>query len=142
MTDVPRPSAAPTDDHRLPTDHPNPPRRRGRLKSRPGKISNPIDGPTRSRGCVKAVSGGSDASYMLYTNQRWSRRVPKARYAKTATPESIEADRAHLDSTTTQCLKTWWRTAAANRRDQRRAHGEPTSHIHGGGIRTVIDPRT
>ena len=40
-TDVPRPSTAPTDDHRLPADHPNPPRRCGRLKSRPRKVSNP-----------------------------------------------------------------------------------------------------
>ena len=37
--DVPRPSAAPTDDHRLPTNHPNPPRRCGRIKTRPTSIS-------------------------------------------------------------------------------------------------------
>ena len=40
-TDVPRPSAAPTNDHRLPVDHPNPPRRRGQLKSRPRRVSHP-----------------------------------------------------------------------------------------------------
>ena len=40
-TDVPRPSTAPTNDHRLPMDHPNPPRRRRRLKSRPRRVSNP-----------------------------------------------------------------------------------------------------
>ena len=38
-TDVPGLSTAPTDDHRLPTDHPNPPRRCGRLKTRPRSIS-------------------------------------------------------------------------------------------------------
>ena len=38
-TDVPRPSTAPTNDHRLPADHPNPPRRRGRLKTRPSRVS-------------------------------------------------------------------------------------------------------
>ena len=40
-TDVPRPSTAPTEDHRLPADHPNPPRRRGRLKTRPTRVSHP-----------------------------------------------------------------------------------------------------
>ena len=29
-----------------------------------------------------------------------------------------------------QCLKTWWRTAAANRRDQRRAHKPHTRQWH------------
>ena len=105
--DVPRTSTPATTYLRRPTDNPNPPRRRGRLKPRSTRISNPIDGPTRSRGRVKAVSGGSDASYMLYTNRRSSRRVPKVRYAKTATPESIEADRAHLDSATTSRAATY-----------------------------------
>ena len=36
---VPRPSTPPTIDHRHPTEHPNPPRRRGRIKTRPRQIS-------------------------------------------------------------------------------------------------------
>ena len=38
--DVCRPSTAPTIDHRPPADHPDPPHRRGRLKSRPRSVSN------------------------------------------------------------------------------------------------------
>ena len=38
-TDVPRPSTASTNDPRRPIDHPNPPRRRGRLKRRSTSIS-------------------------------------------------------------------------------------------------------
>ena len=37
--DVPEASTPPTIDHRRPTNHPNPPRRRGRLKTRPTSIS-------------------------------------------------------------------------------------------------------
>ena len=36
---VPRPSTPPTIDHRHPTDHPNPPRRRGRIKMKPRQVS-------------------------------------------------------------------------------------------------------
>ena len=36
---VPEPSTPPPDHHRRPTDHPNPPRRRGRIKTRTRKIS-------------------------------------------------------------------------------------------------------
>ena len=67
---VPRPSTPPNIDPRRPIDHPNPPRRRGRLKSRPTRVSNPRR-PTRSHGRVKAGSGGSDASHMLYMDRRW-----------------------------------------------------------------------
>jgi hypothetical protein len=41
MAHVPRPSTPHPIDHRHPTDQPNPPRRRGRLKTRPTKVSNP-----------------------------------------------------------------------------------------------------
>jgi hypothetical protein len=40
-TDVPRPSTPPTDTSKRPMDHPNPPRHRGRLKTRPTRVSNP-----------------------------------------------------------------------------------------------------
>jgi hypothetical protein len=99
-TDVPRPSTPPTDTSKRPMDHPNPPRRRGRLKSRPREVSTP-GGPTRPHGRAKAVSGGSDASYMMYMDRRWWRRVPAMRNAKTRPLESIEDERAHLDSATT-----------------------------------------
>ena len=36
---VPRPSTPPTIDHRHPMDHVNPPRRRGRIKTRPRQVS-------------------------------------------------------------------------------------------------------
>jgi hypothetical protein len=36
---VPGPSTPPPDDHRRPTYHPNPPRHRGRLKTRPRQVS-------------------------------------------------------------------------------------------------------
>ena len=68
-TDAPEPSQPPNNDHRLPTNHANPPRRRGRLKRRSTRVSNP-GRPTRSHGRVKAGSGGSDASYMLYMDRR------------------------------------------------------------------------
>ena len=41
ITDVPESSKPPPIDHRLPTDHPDPPCRRGRLKTRPTRVSNP-----------------------------------------------------------------------------------------------------
>ena len=41
-TDVPEPSTPPTIDPRRPTDHPNPPRHHGRLKTRPRSISTRI----------------------------------------------------------------------------------------------------
>ena len=38
-TNVPGPSTPPPIDHRQPNDHPNPPRRRGRLKTKPTRVS-------------------------------------------------------------------------------------------------------
>ena len=40
-TNVPGPSTPPPNHHRRPHTHPNPPRRRGRLKTRPTSVSNP-----------------------------------------------------------------------------------------------------
>jgi hypothetical protein len=104
--DVPRPSTPHPMDHRHPTDQPNPPRRRGRLKTRSRRVSTP-GRPTRSHGRVKAVSGGSDASYMMYMDRRWWRRVPAIRNAKTRPLESIEDERVHLDSATTSRAATY-----------------------------------
>ena len=65
--DAPRPSTPPTIDPRRPTDHPNPPRRRGRLKTRPRRISTrrwtyQVTRTRRGRigriGCVKHVVHG------------------------------------------------------------------------------------
>ena len=63
-THVPRPSTPPPINHIHPADQPNPPRRRGQLKSRPRNISNPrwtyqATWTCRSRirriGCVRYV---------------------------------------------------------------------------------------
>jgi hypothetical protein len=99
-TDAPGPSEPPPDHPRSLTDYVDPPRRRGRLKTRPREVSTP-GGPTRPRGRAKAVSGGSDTSYMMYMDRRWWRRVPAMRNARTRPLESIEDERAHLDSATT-----------------------------------------
>ena len=68
--DIPEASTPPTIDPRRPTDHPNPPRCRGRLKRRSTRVST-SGGPTRSHGRAKAALGGSDASYMMYMDRRW-----------------------------------------------------------------------
>ena len=65
MSDIPRPSTPLPDHHKQPHTHPNPPRHRGRLKTRP-KVSVTADGPTRSHRCVEAESGGSDGLDTMY----------------------------------------------------------------------------
>ena len=108
MVHAPRPSIPPIINSRWTTNQLNPPHCHGRLKPQSTRISNPIDGPTRSHGHIKAVSGGLDMLYMLYTNCRWCRRVPKAQYTKMVTLESIKAECAHLeDSTTTSQATTY-----------------------------------
>ena len=69
------------------------------------QVSVTPNGLTRSCRHVKAISGGSDTSYMSYMNWRWCRRVPKVQYVKTQ--ELIEADRMHLNSTTTSQAVTY-----------------------------------
>ena len=94
-SDVPEPSNPPPNYPRRPYTHPNPPRRRGRLKTRPTSVSYP-ERPTRPSRRVEAKSGKSDAPGMLYMDRRWCRSDPRSRYAKTRPLESIEDERATI----------------------------------------------
>ena len=58
-------------------------------------------GPTRPHGRVEAASGESNAPDMLHIDQRWWESDTEPRNAKTKPLESIEDERAHLDSATT-----------------------------------------
>ena len=58
-------------------------------------------GPTRPHGRIKAESGESDAAHMLHMDQRWWGSDTEPPNTKTKAPESIEDERAHLDSATT-----------------------------------------
>ena len=99
-TDVPEASKPPSIHPRRPTNQPNPPRRRGRLKTRPRRISTRKWTYQVTRR-VEGESGESDRSETLYMDYRWCWSNPEARYAQTSPLESIETDCAHLDRAAT-----------------------------------------
>ena len=81
--DAPRPSTPLLNDPKRPTNPPNPPRRRGRLKTRSLEESVPGEGLTKSYDRVKTESGESDRSDTLYMELRGCWSDPEARHAKT-----------------------------------------------------------
>ena len=90
---VPEPSTPPSEYSRWPTDHPNPPRRRGRIKTRPREASiEKIHSPSHmvasrpyraSRICCICCTGtwngvGAIPSHDVRRRSQWSRSRPTA----------------------------------------------------------------
>ena len=65
-TDVPETSKPPPIHPRWPTDHPNPPRRRGRLKSRPRRVSNPRKTYQVTRACQGRIGRIGRVVHVVY----------------------------------------------------------------------------
>ena len=97
-TDVPGPSRPPPTHPRPPTEYVDPPRRRGRLKSRPRRVSQ-----ARVHKCtyqvgrrLRGVSDVSDASHIQ--SSCWG-SIPEQYQTSTTLQKARIHDRAHSDST-------------------------------------------